>query len=222
MDKVIIGDATLYHGDCMDIIPTLGKVDAVVTDPPYGIGFPYHGYDDTRDNLIYLIKQLTPIIKLLTSRVFILCGPTQIGLYPQPRWVSCVVWNTTGSFGKYGYNQWTPILCYGDDLKGFGNINGMTKSDTLNISGGAGVGFQRDDDEKKHTCPKPLNLMRMVINRNTLENDVVLDPFMGIASTGIGCAVLGRKFIGIEKERKYFDIACERIEAAYAQGRLEL
>ena len=51
-------------------------------------------------------------------------------------------------------------------------------------------------------------------------NELICDPFMGSGTTGVACANLGRKFIGIEIERKYFDIACERIEAAYAQGRL--
>jgi len=211
INKVVIGDAVLYHANCMDVLPMLDKVDAVVTDPPYGIGFKYEGYSDTRENLISLISKIIPAINKLTGRSYILCGPTQIGLYPQPEWVCCITWDTTGSFGKYGYNQWTPVLCYGKDLDGFGNINGVTKTDTFRISGGAGVGFQRKEEEKRHTCPKPINMMEIVVNRFSLLSDTILDPFMGSGTTGVAALKLGRKFIGIEIERKYFDIAVERI-----------
>lgn len=216
-DIVTIGDATLYHGDCLEILPTLPKVDAVVTDPPYGIGFQYFSYDDTRDSLRGLIAGLFDS-RAIANRFVILPGITQIHEYPEPEWIGCITWNTTGSFGKFGYTQWMPILLYGKDLDGFGNVNGTTKTDTLSISGGAGVGFQRSAEEKAHTCPKPENVMRWCVNR--FSSGAVLDPFMGSGTTGVACANLGRKFIGIEIERKYFDIACERIEAAYAQGRL--
>ena len=67
--------------------------------------------------------------------------------------------------------------------------------------------------------PKARALMTVVI-ANSQDATSILDPFMGSGTTGVACANLGRKFIGIEIERKYFDIACERIAAAYAQGRL--
>jgi len=212
-----IGDATLYLGDCLEILPTLEKVDAVVTDPPYGIGFPYYSYNDTRESLKRLVSGLFKF-RDQAKRFVILPGVTQIHEYPTPDWIGCITWNTTGSFGKYGYTQWMPVLLYGPDLDGFGNINGTTKTDTLRINGGGSVGFQRSAEEREHTCPKPDGLMRWVVNRFT--QDQVLDPFMGSGTTGVACANLGRKFIGIEIEEKYFDIACERISAAYAQGRL--
>ena len=212
-----IGDATLYLGDCLEILPTLPKVDAVVTDPPYGIGFEYFSYEDTRENLRTLVVGLFSR-RDIAERVVILPGITQIHEYPAADWIGCITWDTTGSFGKFGYTQWMPVLLYGPDLKGFGNVNGVTKSDTIRISGGAGVGFQRSEEEKRHTCPKPENLMRLCINRYTAGT--ILDPFMGSGTTGVACANLGRKFIGIEIEERYFDIACERISAAYAQGRL--
>jgi len=212
----------LYLGDCLEILPTLSGVDAVVTDPPYGINFPYRSYNDTRENLVALIANVMPEISRITTNAYILCGPTQIGLYPQPEWVCCITWNTTGSFGKYGYNQWTPVLCYGKDIEGFGSVNGMTKADTFRINGGGSVGFQRDADEKEHTCPKPLNLMVMVVNRYSKINQAVLDPFMGSGTTGIACIRTGRRFIGIEKDPVHFETARSRIERELAQGRLGL
>lgn len=68
-----------------------------------------------------------------------------------------------------------------------------------------------------HPTQKPVKLMEFCIG---LVEGLIFDPFMGSGTTGVACANLGRKFIGIEIERKYFDIACERVEAAYAQGRL--
>ena len=71
-----------------------------------------------------------------------------------------------------------------------------------------------------HPCPKPQKAWTWLVDKVASPTSTVLDPFMGSGTTGVACANLGRKFIGIEIERKYFDIACERIEAAYAQGRL--
>ena len=212
-----IGDATLYLGDCIEILPTLGKVDAVVTDPPYGIGFPYYSYLDTREALRNLINGLFAD-RYIANRFVILPGVTQIHEYPEPDWIGCITWDTTGSFGKFGYTQWMPVLLYGNDLPGFGNVNGVTKSDTFKITGGGGVGFQRTKEEYEHTCPKPENVMRWVVNRFSISS--VIDPFMGSGTTGVACANLGRKFIGIEIEPKYFEIACKRIADAYKQPRL--
>ena len=219
-ENVTIGNAELWLGDCREILPVLPKVDAVVTDPPYGIGFPYESYDDSRENLVDLIESLR--FPFIAKNAFILSGPTQIGLYPQPEWVACLSWDTTGSFGKYGYNQWTPVICYGPDIDGFGNVNGVTKSDTFRVSGGAGVGFQRKKYENLHTCPKPLNLMEIVVNRFTKPRSLLLDPFLGSGTTGVAAINLGRKFIGIEIEPKYFEIACKRIEHAYEKSKQRL
>lgn len=214
--ETIAEGVTLYLGDSREILPTLGKVDAVVTDPPYGIGFPYYSYDDTRENLRELIGALFASRERF-DRAIILCGPSQIHEFPACDWVGAVTWDTTGSFGKFGYSQWTPVLLYGDDLPGFGNINGVTKSDTYQISGGASVGFQRTADESAHTCPKPLNIMLQTVQRYTQPGTIVLDPFMGSGTTGVAAVKLGRRFIGIEIEPKYFDIACKRISEALRQ-----
>jgi DNA modification methylase len=207
-------------GDCLEVLKQLpdGCVDAVVTDPPYGLGFPYLSYNDTRENLVSLIAAFMPEARRIAKRVLVLCGPTQIGLYPQPDWVANVTWNTTGTHGKYGYNQWTPVLCYGKDVAGFGNVNGVMKSDTLRINGGGGVGFQRSEAEKRHTCPKPITVMDIVIRRMTNENDLVVDPFGGSGTTAVACAKHGRRCIVIEQDPTYADIARRRIAEAVPLG----
>jgi hypothetical protein len=173
--------------------------------------FPYIGYEDTRENLKNLINSFIPECLRISDRVYILCGPTQISLYPEPDWIISFIWNTTGSFGKYGYNQWTPILCYGKDIKGFGSINGVLKSDVLKISGGGGVGFMRGKEEKKHTCPKPITMINEVIKRLSNEGDTILDIFAGSGTTGVACKNLNRNYILIEKEPEYIDIINKRL-----------
>lgn len=219
MKEEIIGRARLILGDCREILPGLSKVDAVVTDPPYGIGFSYESYEDSRENLINLISNFVPICLGKSTRMAIMCGVSQIHLYPEPVWTCCITWNTTGSYGKCGYTQWMPVLFYGEDLAGFGNIEGLvTKSDVFRISGGAGVGFQREKND--HPCPKPENMMKWAVARFSGKGETALDPFMGSGTTGVAAVQMERNFIGIEHEPKYFDIACKRIEDAQRQGSL--
>ncbi len=191
---------TLYLGDCREILPTLPRVDAVVTDPPYGIGFKYESYDDTQDNL-----------KALITGAIIFCNHQQIWLFPIADWVGCLTWNTTFSYGKLGICQWMPILFYGKDIPGFGSIRGMIKGDVISFSGG------EPKDRIGHPCPKPPKIMKKLINRFTNEGETLLDPLMGSGTTGVAAAKLGRHFIGIEIEPKYFDIACKRISDALAR-----
>jgi len=212
-----IGDATLYLGDAREIVPGLGGVDLVLADPPYGIGFGYASYEDTRANLIALISDVVIPSIGISRRAAFTPGQTQISLYPPPRWVSAVIWDTTGSFGYCGYSQWMPVLVYGDDVGGFGRTgSGVMKSDVIRFTGGAGVGFQRDAGND-HPCPKPENVIQAIAARFSDSTDTVLDPFMGSGTTGVACARLGRRFIGVEIEPRYFDIACRRIEQAYRQ-----
>jgi len=89
----------------------------------------------------------------------------------------------------------------------------------------SGKGKLKEDQHERHVCPLQLGVIRRLVrlysNPISLQPDVtVLDPFMGSGTTGVACANLGRKFIGIEIERKYFDIACERIDNAYRQQRM--
>lgn len=215
----------LRLGDCLDIMKTIPdkSIDAVITDPPYGLEIDYGDtYNDTRENLVQTIAAFFPEAQRIARRVVISSGISPMFLYPSPDWVVACTWNTTGNHGKYGFNQWFPLLCYGKDLAGFGSINGTLKSDVLSVSGGAAVGFMRDPIEKQHPCPKPLNLVVKMVSRFTTEGDTILDPFAGSGTTGVACVKLNRNFIGIEINPQYFEIARRRIEAAQAQLALPL
>lgn len=218
-EKVVIGNAELWLGDCMEVLPLLPKVDAVITDPPYGIGFDYQGYEDTQENLEKLIASLIPFGREKAKRMAITCGNTNIGIYPKADWYGCWTFDTTSSRGRLGWSQWQPILFYGEDItKGTKSVGDILKSDRIHCS-------IRPDQvaESKgygHTCSKPLEFMKALLGRFSISDEMILDPFMGSGTTGVAAIQLGRSFIGIERERKYFDIACKRIEQAVAQGQL--
>jgi site-specific DNA-methyltransferase (adenine-specific) len=218
-----IGDATLYCGDCLEILPTLGKVDAVVTDPPYGIGYTgsatrwtvdesngYESFEDTPESVqavcVPAIRKCTEIAK----RVCLTPGIACARLYDKPR-AEGVIWYPSGAnSGPWGFVTHQPIFYYGG---------------CPYLSSGKGrrpTGFQSTESAEKngHPCPKPIGQMNWLVNRASLPSELVLDPFMGSGTTGVACMNLGRKFIGIELEPKYFEIACERIRQAQSQGRL--
>lgn len=222
MEPVHIGDATLYLGDCLDILPALGKVDAVITDPPYGIkrdkgfegfeGFEGFGgfgkkiprtkYQGDWDNEIPS-KECFDLI-LASSEISIIFGGNfftdrlPIGNH----WIVWDKLNTMPTFGDCEL-AWTNVP------------RNSVKKFTQEYNGLLGREKTRD-----HATQKPVRLMAWLVEIYTKPGQVIIDPFMGSGTTGVAAIQLGRKFIGIEKDPKYFDIACKRIEQAVAQGQL--
>ena len=201
------GGITIIHGDCREILPTLLKVDLVLTDPPYGLEYKYISYQDTIDNLKVLIEKVfKPLI--IKYRVVTFTGLPTCFEYPKPDWMMAWYWRGTNVYGKMGINQWQPILCYGKDIKGFGSINGVLKSDTIYYEGG---NCDERKDFKIHSCPKNTGIMKRLLNRFSNAGDSILDPFMGSGTTLVAAKELGRKAIGIEIEEKYCEIASKRL-----------
>ena len=217
-----IGDATLYLGDCLEILPTLDKVDAVVTDPPYGVGLgvgsglrknrksktAYLGFDDTREYVLSLVIVAIKIGIKKSNCLAVTPGFKCMWDYPRPKHTGSFQYAGSTVMSAWGPCLWQPVLYYGKDP-----WQGKLMPDSF-------VGCNDVDRLTDHPCPKPINQWTRLVARMSKLDQVVLDPFMGSGTTGVACANLGRKFIGIEIEPKYFDIACERIEAAQAQGRL--
>ena len=200
--KVEIGDATLYCGDCMDVLPTLPRVDAVITDPPYGIGI-------TRSN------------RIAVSRGF--GGNNWDDLAPTPEQMQAVIASGVQAIVWGGNYFWLPptrcVLIW--DKQNDGRDFADLEMAWTNIDSVARIFRMRPmsmDGGKQHPTQKPEALMQWCVAKTT--GQVVLDPFMGSGTTGVACAQMGRKFIGIEREPRYFDIACERISRAQAQGTL--
>lgn len=220
-NPVIIGNATLYLGDCRDILPTLPKVDAVITDPPYGVNggsgtigkasmkTKYNArFIDTPENVEALIVPAIVLALSMAKRGAITPGNPCLWLYPKPDDIGAIYQPATTGLNKWGRETTQPVLFYGKDPR-----SGLTIQPKHYVS------TVRAEDNG-HPCPKPLGLMLWLVNRASLADETVLDPFMGSGTTAIACQNLSRNFIGIEIEPKYFDIACRRIEDAQRQGRL--
>jgi len=214
--KEVIGDATLYLGDCLEILPTLGKVDAVVTDPPYGINnekfrstLPQtKGMGDRRaivgDDSTAVVQSM---MALCSDAQLVIWGANNFpNLLPHKgRWL-CWDKRMCGKADKMLGSSFE--LAWTSKRTGFDKMIRGMHGGVVNADGGARV----------HPTQKPIEVMARSVK--TFDAETILDPFMGSGTTGVACANLGRKFIGIEIEEKYFDIACERVQAAYAQGRL--
>lgn len=214
-----IGDATLYCGDCMEILSTLGKVDAVVTDPPYGMA---NNPDSRR------FSGSTPEIKRRRGhgggRFRNMIEGDNRPFDPSP----FIIFNQVILWGANHYAARLPVGTSLVWIKRNDEAYGTFLSDAEIgwQKGGCGVYCFRDlsmkanERDRQHPNQKPLSLMQWCIERISYPDSIILDPFMGSGTTGVACANLGRKFIGIEIEPKYFDIACERIRLAYAQPKL--
>lgn len=215
----IIGDATLILGDALEVLPTLSRADALLTDPPYGIGadkgkavrarsfngskpipsmhcpdMEWDGERPTRD--------IFDMMLACTDEQIIWGGNYFADwLSAQGRWLWWDKCQTMPSYGD-GELAWTSLPQ--TTPKKFTLANNKLFADRV---------------ERHHPTQKPLPLMEWCLG--FLPNaKTILDPFMGSGTTGVACVNLGRSFIGIEREPTYFDIACRRIEAAYRQPRL--
>lgn len=196
--KEVIGGCTLYLGDCREILPLLPKVDAVVTDPPYGIGFAAqptkwqrragHAAEAWDDEIVDIDLRSA-------GRDQIIWGGNHYELPPARGWLSWFKPDAPPSMGHFEL-AWT-------------SLDRPTRQ--LMCSIGA-----TNAERVGHPTQKPLAVMRWSLAQLP-EASTILDPFMGSGTTGVACVKLGRKFIGIEIEEKYFNIACRRIREAYAQ-----
>lgn len=197
-----IGNATLYLGDCQDILPSLGKVDAVVTDPPYGIGYTGNGgkgwvnRNASFDTIRPSKEIFSELLKESDFQIFWGGNYFTDFLPPTMQWL---VWDK----GQRGFSLADCEFAWSSQMKA---------ARIFNYSRGASL-----KDGKQHPTQKPVALMEWCIQKLPNTAQTILDPFMGSGTTGVACAKLGRSFIGIERDPEYFDIACRRIEEAYKQ-----
>jgi DNA modification methylase len=216
-----IGRATLYLGDCRDILPTLGKVDAVVTDPPYGIGESAgkaatrtsgltskvrnaqiyrrdYGNDDWDDKPID--AETMDAVRAAGKWNVIFGG----NYYALPATKCWLVWDKLNGDTDFADCElaWTNLP------KAVRRIQYLWN------------GCMRANKEVRgdHPTQKPIGVMKWAVGHLPDTSQTILDPFMGSGTTGVAAVQMGRTFIGIEREPKYFDIACKRIEDAQRQG----
>ena len=215
-----IGNCDLYLGDCLEVMPGLGRFDACVTDPPYGIGvdrsmasnsgnkygrtaaakghYKARGWDDEPIGDAHINAIMS------ASSVQIIFGGNYFHLPPSRCWI---VWDKENGGNEFADCElaWTNL------------------DKPVRIFRWMWNGMLRKGQEIRHGHPtqKPVALMRWCLG--FLPNaETILDPFMGSGTTGVACVQLGRRFTGIELDPDYFDIACRRIEAAVAEPRLAL
>jgi site-specific DNA-methyltransferase (adenine-specific) len=208
-----IGSATLYHGDCFQIMPTLDSVEAVVTDPPFGIGFAYRTYDDSPKRYADMMRRLVPLVNQLTDGgpCFMWQSPLKADQWHKwfPRGyriiAACKLYPPRP--GKSNCLSWDPILFWSnnsslrDDLPKDWHLADLRPYD----------GYQSDNPVP---CPRPLAQLEFICQ--AIRAKLILDPFMGSGTTGVACVQAGKHFIGIEQDPVYFEYACKRIERAYA------
>lgn len=216
-EKVIIGNATLYCGDALDVLPTLPKADLVIADPPYGIGennsraasrgklakaIDYGDFD--WDSAPASQEQIAATIA--AGKHCIIWGGNYFQLPPVAGWL---VWDKVNGSNDFADCElaWTnlPIA-----VRQFRHMwHGMLRDSERN-------------EPRVHPTQKPIALMKWCISKRKELPKLVVDPFAGSAPVGVACMDMGIAYIGIEKMRRNFDIACGRIDRAQQQYKLAI
>ena len=224
--EALSDSVTLYLGDCRELIPTIGKVDVLVTDPPYGVGLGTHlaskdrridrvlvkdgyaNYDDTPEN--YTAVVVPAICRALQitkdGRGLVFGVPPAIWQLPPPTAMGGVYLPAACGRNTWGFSSFVHALLYGRAP----NLHLGAKHTAIKSTEMA--------EKNGHPCPKPMSWMKWAISLVSLPGETVFDPFMGSGTTGAAAIQLGRRFVGVEIDPKYFDIARRQISDAMRQG----
>jgi len=220
-EKVTIGNAELWHGDCMEVLPLLEGVDALVSDPPYGIAYQHSGCGKAAPG-----AKLSPVrnAKMPIANDAVAFDPSHLLGFESvlifgadhyrdklPEGGALVAWDKSLGIG--------PADSFADAE--FAWTNARVKRNVVRYLW-KGVACEKAGEEngkRYHPTQKPVGLMQRCIELLPAAT-VICDPYMGSGSTGVAAMRMGKRFIGIELDRRYFDVACERIENEQRQCRL--
>lgn len=222
---------TLYQGDCLEFLRTLepGSVDAVVTDPPYGIGFRYDSGAEVAKTpeayWIWLEPRYAACDAVLRPGGFMAWWQAQLNFRHFWDWFGedIRIYAACKNFVQirptpinYAYDP--VVMKYKDGMP----LRPANPARSVDFSVGNTAGVISDPNrlEKGHPCPRPLDQVQQIIENFTLPGGTILDPFMGSGTTGAACVRTGRNFIGCEIDTAYFEIARKRIEAEQAKTAL--
>jgi site-specific DNA-methyltransferase (adenine-specific)/modification methylase len=226
--EVLADGIEIWMADCRNVLPLIGRVDAVVTDPPYGVSLSgkaghyrnnesakrsdtYLSYDDTPENFDRIIvPAVARAISIARSSIVFMADKSIFKL--PPGHIGGIFLPNGCGMTAWGFQNFMHAVLYGADpflAAGLGS----------RPNGKYGL-YGNDSNKIDHPCAKPLAAMEWAVTRVSFDAELILDPFMGSGTTGVACVNLGRKFIGIEKEPKYFDIARRRINEALSRPRL--
>jgi site-specific DNA-methyltransferase (adenine-specific) len=237
MRVVKIGDATLYNGDCLEVMAGLDAVDHAISDPPYEDslhasknslrgparadngpdlkGLDFAGINGIRVSVVEAAERIT------TGWFIAFCTIEGVAYWAEAinasrmKYKRGCLWikpDATPQLNGQGPGQGAECFVAAWNGKGHARWNAGGKRGVYTH-----LTNQRDRDGR-HPTEKPIPLMRELLADFTNPGELILDPFMGSGTTGVACVKMGRPFIGIELDPKYFDVACERIQAAYDQG----
>ena len=203
----------IYQGDCLKIMKKFAdkSVDLVLTDPPYNaknIGPNQRKYEgqamqvSTGEYKKFCKNWINSALRI-AKRIVFTPGIANVCYYPQPDWIACWHKPAAASFNRFrGFNAWEPIMLYGRIAKGKKLGQDYILCNTLNFTKGP---------EREHPCPKPLELMKFLIDKFSNEGETILDPFAGSGTTLVASKQMGRDYIGIELVKKYCKIAEDRL-----------
>jgi site-specific DNA-methyltransferase (adenine-specific) len=226
-----IGDCTLYNGSCLEVMKDLNSVDHVISDPPY----EKEAHSPTRrvqgrKGLVagplsfgeigsLRVPVAQEVVRISSGWAILFCQAEGVAPWRDAlemagaKYKAPMVWIKPDGMPQFngqgpgmGYESLVSAWCG----RGHSKWNGGGRHGVFTFPKGEG-------QKPVHQTQKPVKLMGELVRLFTNQGDVVLDMFAGSGTTGVACAKLGRRFIGIELEPRYFDIACERIEKAYAQ-----
>ena len=202
---------TIYHGDCREVLPTLPRVDLVLTDPPYGIngssgtinkarakGAYLSDFTDNEDYITSVVVGVIASCRLISTGVVVTCGNVNMMHYPQPDSLGCFFQPASVGIQTWGNADCQPILYYGKN---------PTKK---NLGKSLSFVLTEQPEKNGHPCVKPIGVWKKVMSNCSIEGQSILDPFMGSGTTLRAAKDLGRKAIGIELEEKYCEIAAKR------------
>lgn len=218
MTKETFGDATIYFGACEDILPALPIADVVVTDPPYIMDA-----GGTGDQYRRQVKQIRKEGLNTGFDLSILKHGKQWLSFCSKAQIVALIQHAEENELRWMLRTWlksnpVPLTnrTYKPDTEYMVHafLNHAYEGKNRYVLGPIEI------NKYGHPTVKPMYVMLDALNCSTDVSDMVYDPFMGTGSTGVACLRMGRKFVGIEKEQKYFDIACERLYAENKQLKL--
>lgn len=207
----------IIQGDCLEVMKQMPDkcVDLVFADPPYNaknIGPNARVYEGQRMQLpekeyIKFCKDYFKECFRISKTVVITPGIANVCYYPNPSWIICWHKPAACSFNRFGgFNAWEPVMVWGKIAKGKRLPQDVLLVNTMNFSKGP---------EKDHPCPKPLELMLLLVDKFCPEGGIVFDPFMGSGTTALAAKKLGMRYSGVEKIKNYIKMANQRLAQEY-------
>ena len=214
-------DVVLWCGNSREILPHIEHADCMATDPPYGIkgssgtvgkdrakGEYGESFEDTpryvRDTCVPVVRECVG----MCGRGVLTPGNRCFWMYPPPQEIGGLYQPATKGLGPWGRVQMQPVYFYGRDPR----IGKRIADCVLTVTG------RPSCSREEFPCAKPDAVADWMVHRASLDGEIVIDPFMGSGTIGMACVRLGRKFIGIELDRRHFDLAVRRIGEQLHEG----